>query len=388
MSGSSSEYDPNAKGFSYRCDQCGAQMQFDGARGALLCGMCGATKAAPQAAAVGGAAAGAAPPDMGQVQEIPIDQGLVMSKSHGLGTETKSARCDECGAVVQFTPGVTATRCSFCDSPKVLEQASQGNSLTPESLIPFGLNADQARAAFGKWLKGLWFRPGDLTSSSKIKELKGVYVPYWTFDCRAQSWWNADSGYYYYVEEPYTAIENGRKVMRTKRVRHTRWQPSSGHRDDVWDDKLICASKGLPENLVKQVSNFKTADLVPYQPSYLAGWSAEAYAIDLHSGWKTAQAEIFSAQVDRCKKDVPGDTQRDLRVNTRLSQVTFKHVLLPVWIAAFRYNDKPFRFLVNGQTGKVSGKAPYSVFKIVLFIAVIAAIIATIVVLATRASSN
>ncbi len=385
MSGSSSEYDPNATGFSYRCDQCGAQMQFDPARGMLACAMCGATKAAPQASAVGGAAAGA---EVGQVQEIRLDQGLIMSKSKGLGTETVSARCDECGAVVQFTPGVTATRCTFCDSPKVLAQQSQGTSLTPESLIPFGLDAKAAQAAFGKWLKGLWFRPGDLTSESKIKELKGVYVPYWTFDARAHSNWNADAGYYYYVEEEYWATENGKKVRRTKRVKHTRWEPAWGQRSDFFDDKLICASKGLPANLVKQVSNFSTKELVPYQPSFLAGWSAEAYAIDLELAWKTAQAEMFSEQTDRCRKDVPGDTQRNLRVNTRLSEQTFKHVLLPVWIAAFRYNDKPYRFLVNGQTGKVSGKAPYSAFKIILFIAVILAIIAGIVILVQRSKGN
>ena len=170
----------------------------------------------------------------------------------------------------------------------------------------------------------------------------------------------------------------------SRQVQKVRWEPAWGSRTDHFDDVLVCASRGLPEDLARKLKTFDTVALRPYDPSFLAGWKAEEYAVDLNDGWKLAVAEMESTQEQRCRRDVPGDTQRFLNVVNRFYDETFKHVLLPIWISAYRYNDKVYRFLVNGQTGEVTGKAPVSVFKIILFILVIAAIIATIVILATR----
>jgi hypothetical protein len=287
--------------------------------------------------------------------------------------------------VVEFPDGVTATKCSFCDSPSVLAQEARSDHYVPESLVPFGVARDQAVGAFKKWLGGLWFRPGDLKEKANVSELRGVYVPYWTFDCSVTSRWSADAGYHYYDEEHYTVTENGRSVTKTRRVQRTRWQPASGQRHDTYDDWLVCASRGLPADLAAGVSKFETGALVTYAPQYLQGYSAESYQIELRDAWRSAQQDIGAQQVQRCKRDVPGDTQRNLRATHQYSNARFKHVLLPIWIAAFRYNDKVYRFLVNGQTGRVVGKAPYSAGKILLLVGIIAAVIAGIVILATRA---
>ena len=105
------------------------------------------------------------------------------------------------------------------------------------------------------------------------------------------------------------------------------------------------------------------------------GFSAESYAVELQPAWSRAQNDMATIQERRCSDDVPGDTQRFLRVSNTFGDTTFKHVLLPVWIAAFRYNGKVYRFLVNGQTGKVSGNAPYSVLKITLFVLMCVALV-------------
>ena len=123
----------------------------------------------------------------------------------------------------------------------------------------------------------------------------------------------------------------------------------------------------MPRDLADKFSTFDTTQLVPYSPGFLAGWRAEEYAVDLEGGFVFARGKMEHEQENRCGKDVPGDTKRNLRVDNTFSAITFKHVLLPVWIAAYRYNNQIYRFLVNGQTGEVVGKAPWSWIKIALF---------------------
>lgn len=355
------------------CDNCGGALGWDAEAGQLKCGSCGALREVPE---------DAHHPEQGYIVEHDLEANLARTKPRGrLGAGAKQVKCNECAAVVELPDGVVATKCSFCDSPAVLASEARTDHYAPESLVPFGVDRDRSVASFKKWLGGLWFRPGDLRDKANVSELRGVYVQYWTFDAEVTSRWTADAGYHYYVEESYTAQENGKSVRKTRRVQKTRWQPAHGSRHDVYDDLLVCASKGLPADLALQVSQFETGALVAYAPHYLTGFSAESYQLELAGGWRVAQERIAQAQVGRCKKDVPGDTQRNLRATHQYRNATFKHVLLPVWVAAFRYNGEVYRFLVNGQTGKVAGKAPYSVTKIVLFVAAVVAAIVAIVVL-------
>lgn len=182
--------------------------------------------------------------------------------------------------------------------------------------------------------------------------------------------------------ETYTDTDaQGNEVTRTREVRHTRWEPAWGSRTDAYDDLLVCASRGLPGDLARRLSTFDTRGLEPYSPAFLAGWKAEEYAIDLNEAWRQAVARMESIQQERCAGDVPGDTHRFLSVSNRFSDETFKHVLLPVWISAFRYGNRIFRFLVNGQTGEVVGKAPWSVLKLALLITALVAAVVLVIVL-------
>jgi hypothetical protein len=220
---------------------------------------------------------------------------------------------------------------------------------------------------------------------AQVQEMGGVYVPFWTFDAMVHSNWTADAGYYYYETEHYTDSNGNRQ---TRQVQRTRWQRAHGSRNDFFDDTLVCASKGLPEVLVTKFTTFDTKQLVPYQPQYLAGWRAEVYAVELLDGWVIAQRIMGNTQRTRCSSDVPGDTQRDLHVNNSFSRETFKHVLLPIWIAAYRYKGKPYQFLVNGQTGEVVGKAPWSLGKIALLVLVILAAIGAAVFFADQQNTS
>jgi hypothetical protein len=240
-------------------------------------------------------------------------------------------------------------------------------------VLPFRVDREAAAVAFSSWLGGLWLRPSNLKKLASVSEMTGMYVPYWVFDANVHSDWTALAGYYYYVEETYTTTDDrGRSVQRRRRVQKVRWEPAWGSRDDSYDELLVCGSRGLPADLTQKLEPFDTKALRRYDPSFLAGWRAEEYSVDLNAAWKLGVERMAQSQRARCSGDVPGDTQRALNVANRFSDEKFKHVLLPIWISVYRYQGKPFRFLVNGQTGEVTGHAPWSVLKITLLCVVLA----------------
>lgn len=367
---------PNSDAQKFPCAQCGApEMHFDAPSQQMLCQYCGHRAAVPQHSAQ-------------QMQQAVVEQDLetgMAQAARGLGVETRSIKCNTCGATVSFTGQSTSQACDFCGSPHVLEQESNRNLIRPASLVPFQLESNAAQQKFKDWLGGLWFRPGDLKSRASVGAINGVYVPYWTFDAWVSSSWSAESGTYYYVDETYTDA-NGKKA--TRKARKTKWSPAHGQRQDHYDDVLVPASRGLPEGIAEEMKTFDTSRLVPYESSYLAGWRAEEYGVEIAPAWTKASQIMANAQRSKCAGDVPGDTHRNLDVNNAYSNKTFKHVLLPLFIASYMYNQKTYRFLVNGQTGEVRGKAPYSVIKIVLFVLMILAIIGTIVGVVTMLNAS
>jgi len=134
----------------------------------------------------------------------------------------------------------------------------------------------------------------------------------------------------------------------------------------------------LGAGLVRGIEPFDLTALVPYRAEFLSGWSAEEYTVDPHRGWDLAQERLRDRERSACSGELDGDEQRNLEVETQFSQVRWKHLLLPVFIASYRYGDKCYRFLINGQSGKVSGEAPLSWWKIgglILGIAIVAALI-------------
>ncbi len=342
------------------CEECGAPVYWKPALQGLGCEHCGAVRKVPRLP--------------GQILERPMAAGrqmLASAPTQGTGLQTKAMRCDNCGArVVQRE---VAKHCAFCGSAHVLPDSEHRSAIRPESLIPLMLPREQVAVAFQKWLGKLWFRPNALKQLSVFDAI-GLYVPSWTFDAHARSSWTAQAGYYYYVTQTYTVTVNGKRQTRTRQVRKVRWKNASGNRADTFDDLQVMASKGVDRELAIKLGSYDTSALVPYRPEYLVGWEAEEYAIDLENGWLLGEQDMRRTQESRCSSDVPGDTQRNLRVDTQLSEVRWKHVLLPLWSLTFRFAGKPYAVLINGQSGRIVGRAPYSWVKILLVVlAVLAA---------------
>jgi hypothetical protein len=349
----------------FPCKKCGAGLNFEPGQQVLECAYCGHKEAVPVTPQA--------------IQEYDLDDALLrLPRTEGWGTERRALQCEHCGATTTFGAGQVAGQCAFCGSSKVVERSSSAHLIRPESLVPFAVERNQAVALFRRWISRGWFRPNNLKDAGQLARISGAYLPFWTYDAVTSAHWTADAGYYYYVTETYEDTDaHGNKVTCTRQVQHTRWQPCSGSRQDVFDDELVCASRGLPPDLIEGICPFDLDHLVPYEAGFLSGFVAEEYQIDLAEGWATAKSRIQAEVYGRCSGDVPGDTQRNLQVNTAFSQMTYKHLLLPVWVAAYLYNNRTYRFLVNGQNGRTSGEAPVSWWKVsglMLLIALIALI--------------
>ncbi|HZY46151.1 MAG TPA: zinc ribbon domain-containing protein [Anaerolineae bacterium] len=360
----------------YTCPQCASKMSFDAKSGLLACPSCGHKMPVPSATDA--------------VQEHDLMQALqnTVGKSTGYGTEMKSINCQNCGATTNVQPNVTSTTCPFCGSNQIIEQKPDPNMIQPESVVPFAVDESRANMLFRTWLSKGFFQPGDLKQLGGGQKLRGVYLPFWTFDAHAESDWWAESGTYYYETEWVTVTRDGKTVREQRQVQKTRWWPSSGHHADNYDDVLVYATKSIDVRILQKVYPYDTAKLLNYKPEFLSGWAAESYQINLADGWNIGKGNINSEEYSKSDRQVPGDTHRNLRVNTSLSNLTYKHVLLPVWVASYRYNSKTFQFMINGQNGKVQGDKPISWIKVAIVVVIVLAIIGAIVYFVARSKSE
>ncbi len=361
----------------FPCPQCGAELDFDAEQGLLACAYCGHTSMVPVTEEA--------------IREHDLEAALQemveAPQEMGYGDNKRSIKCESCGAVNTVDATVVSTECAFCGSNQVVPQEEVAQVVKPESLLPFQVDQAEAQELFRAWLGRGFFRPNPVKAIAKDARAKiqGVYLPFWTFDAYTSSWWTAEAGYYYTVTESHwTRNAEGERVRETREVRKVRWEPASGFLTMPFDDVLVPASQSVERAMVQRIYPFDTQALVPYDPGFLSGWGAEAYTVDLTEAWETGQ-EIMENQVEAaCAQRVPGDTHRNLRVNTAFSNMTYKHVLFPVWIASYRYRDKVYHFLVNGQTGEVQGQAPVSWIKVTLVVLVVVAIIVAIVLLVSQ----
>jgi predicted RNA-binding Zn-ribbon protein involved in translation (DUF1610 family) len=352
------------------CDSCGADLRFAPGQTQLVCNHCGHVQSI---AAEGPWSQSRA------LAELDLQQGLRNDLPGTMMEEVRATTCPGCGALVEFDGAVHATECPFCATPVVSETGSH-RMIKPQALIPFVLSEPEARSAMTGWLGRLWFAPSGLVDyARKGRAMTGMYVPCWTFDAETRSRYRGQRGNHYFETRSITMQVNGRAEQRQQQVRHTRWSPASGQVARRFDDVLVVASSSLPQLLGNELKPWDLNALVAYKPDFLAGFRAEGYTVPLADGYIVARARMAGVIQMDVRRDIGGDEQRIDAVETTHSNETFRHILLPIWIAAYKFNGKSYRLLVNGQTGKVQGERPWSVWKILLACLVVAAIIGALV---------
>ena len=357
----------------FSCPACGAEARWDPAKKSLVCPFCGTTSPAQIELSPTGEEVIREHDLVAALRGIPDDR-------RGWDGQKTSVRCQSCQAISVFDAERVGQRCDFCGSTALVPYEEMKQAFRPESLLPMRLSEAQVRENIRRWYRTRWFAPNKLKTAALTDTVKGIYIPYWTFDAQAHADWTAESGYHYWVDESYTDAQGKRQ---TRRVQHTRWVPSSGALDHFFDDELIPASRGVDSTLLRRVEPFPTKELTPYRAGFLAGWVVERYQIDLVAAAIQAQKKMDEKLYGLCAAEVPGDTHRNLQVDADYNEQTFKHILAPLWLLTYRYGAQNFQVVINGYTGTMAGQYPKSWIKITL--AVLAVLLTIgIVVLSTH----
>lgn len=339
----------------FPCPQCGADYRFAPAEGKLICDHCGHSED------ISGAV-----PRTGAISELDFRKAIENQLPDQETEETRVATCPNCAAQITFDGATHATECPFCATPVVADTGTH-RQIKPRGVLPFALDEATARTAMSAWLGRLWFAPNGLKDyARKGRRMQGIYVPYWTFDADTKSSYSGERGTVYY--ETQTVMRDGKRVQ--QRVAKVRWQAVSGRVARWFDDVLVLASKSLPKRYTDALEPWDLSALEPYRPEFLAGFRAEGYSVPLEDGFNEARSHMDQVIARDVRFDIGGDRQRIHDIQTRISAVTFKHVLLPVWLAAYKYRGQTYRFVVNGRTGRVQGERPYSAIKITIAVVI------------------
>ena len=292
------------------------------------------------------------------------------------GAERFELKCQSCQAISVFVNAQVADRCSFCGSPAIVSHEAMRDAITPQSVLPFKHDHTQVRDILRAWYGKRWFAPSRLKKAAATDTLKGIYLPYWTFDARAFSRWQAEAGHYYYTTEQVRGTD-GR--IETRQVQHVRWVPAMGELEHFFDDELVPGTVGIHPKLLRRIEPFPTTtDLKAYSPDFVRGWTVERYQVDLREATTQGRRQMQHEMEAMCARMVPGNTYRNLMVDTQFTGCTFKHVLVPVWLVRYTYGHRVFQVVVNGYTGRVAGERPYSWMKIAFAVLAVVLLLAAL----------
>jgi predicted RNA-binding Zn-ribbon protein involved in translation (DUF1610 family) len=345
------------KEYSFPCKKCGAKLKFSPSDGKLKCQHCGELSDIQRS--------------FKNLIELDYYETLNKLKKYALSPiKIKSTKCNSCAATFKIDDNIHSSICPYCGNA-IVKKTELYKPIKPQALLPFKLTQRDARDVFKKWLKNLWFAPNKLKEyGANIESFTAIYTPYWTYDTQTASRYEGRRGDYYYVMERVTVERNGRMVVENREVRRTRWSYTSGNLNRSFNDVLIVAS-----NLLKhKLSNWDLVNLVDYDEAYLSGFDSEIYSIELDVGFEHAKKIIESEIRNNVRRQIGGDEQQIISLNSQYNNITYKHILLPIYASAFKYNNKVYSYSINARTGEINGERPYSTIKIAL---------ATIAILAT-----
>jgi DNA-directed RNA polymerase subunit RPC12/RpoP len=316
----------------YQCPKCGGHLAFDASKQELICQYCGYIQTTKKRLA----------PD---AAEQAIDWVLPTTRAHRWAEAQQRVACEACGAITLLPSGQTADRCPYCGSNRFVRSAEAAELVDPQVVALFRTDAQQVAKKVKEWFgKGLTV-PDDLIDRAGALQLKPAYYPFWTFDGTLEIPWTCE-------------VNEGTN-------KYPRWVPRNGTEFELFDDVVVPGLRSMPETELSGVEPFNLKDLVEFSPDYMAGWVSLTYDYPLSDASLRAREKVIKKFNRFMYANIePGREKRNLRTGGgKWSGMTFKHVLLPLWIGAYHYQDKLYRVLVNGQTGKVGGSKPTDTVK-------------------------
>ena len=339
----------------HACAACGAQAEWNPSKQLLVCPFCGTS------------APFTVDKESGALVENDLAKALrdLPDEARGWLTEKRTVQCQSCKAVSVFDPERVGQNCQFCGSPSLVDYTEIKAPIRPQALLAFKFAESQVREQIRRWYASKWLAPGKLKSRALVDRVRGVYIPYWTFDAQAACPWEAEAGHYYYTTESY---RDNQGRSQTRQVQHVRWEPASGRVDHFFDDEPVPGTQGVSHVLLRQIEPFATAELVPYDTAFLSGFIVEHYQVVLLQAAQASQDSMTEKLRQMCAAQIPGDTYRNLEIHPTFSAQTFKHILVPVWLLSYLYGTRTFQVVVNGYDGRMAGQYPKSPWKIALLV--------------------
>ncbi|MDR1861037.1 MAG: hypothetical protein LBR06_08990 [Bacteroidales bacterium] len=341
-----------------KCPSCGGYVVYSPEEEKLLCEYCGAKIALDMTPSA--------------VHENDLNECLEQPELYAAAEDyIPEVTCAQCGASTTFPENTTSFSCAFCGTPIVLKNSAVRRAWKPEYILPFKIGRKVCNGLFRKWVSSLWFAPTGFAKNLAAEErMKGVYLPYWTYDANTVTRYTGQRG----MSRTVMRTVNGRKETQIV----TDWYPASGTISHAFDDVLTPASDSLPRNVSRVLTKWDRENYVAYSDQFVRGFLTELYRRDFKACYPSAKAQMEDHITAVVRADIGGNQQRIFSQNTTFSAVKFKHILLPLWISAYRYNNKTYVFAINGRTGQVAGQRPWSVWKIALLVIAVLAILIAI----------
>ena len=359
----------------FPCPRCGADLEYHIGHLALRCSHCDFQRKIdldPEAR-VEEQSYQQALDRLREIKQRRIEQA---SQKPGQDGGREIVKCEGCSAEILFDESITATECAYCGTPIQRDRVHTDSDRIPvDGVLPFAVDKKQAQRNLSMWLKSLWFAPTEFVKRGLKGRFQGVYLPFYTFDSLTFSRYQGQRG------DHYTKTVGSGKNKRT--VTKTRWRRVSGKFQRFFDDVLTMASRSASDPLLVELEPWPLERLKPFMPEFLAGFQARTYDMPLEQGFDMAHQRMKTELERETRRHIGGDVQRISHLESRFDAVTYKHILLPMWLMSYSYRGKTFRIIINATTGSVHGGRPWSIVKIVL--AVLAALLVLAVVLLIRA---
>lgn len=255
-------------------------------------------------------------------------------------------QCDACGGSVVYDAGHEAARCLFCGSVAVRPDELGEPIPTPEVAIPFEVSEHRATAAFRRWATSSWWYPKELRDL-KI-ELSALMLPAWRFDGEVETHWAG-------------LVSAATKSGKRPRSGVAHWRART----------MVPASVGLTE--------VELHALQPFDERLARAFSDEEQGVpyEVPALSETGARPVAHARLDaeHLREIASREGLKRCRGSSCIEFSAGRLLMLPIFVGSFRYRDLPWRFVINAQTGAITGKPPLDRLKITL-VALLAAVVA------------
>ncbi len=331
-----------SKKLNSKCSSCGFSYVFNPETQTLYCNQCGSTKSIQNSET--------------SVKKEYNPKSKVLKNSNA----SMVYECENCGAKSNINEDKVSGVCPYCGSTN-LHSLAEAVEFEPDAVVPFKISKQMALAKYKQWIKTRKFVPNKLKSNAKINKMEGVYFPCWDFDFNVNSTIKG-VGINTHTNVTYSSGPNGTKIAHhnTYTTRH----PFSGTQFDVFKDYLIAGNNQISQSEILELGNYGIETLKVYSPEYLLGFLSSGFDIDVHKAFDVAKVNAKNEVEQTAKLKYNYDSYEYFNVSSLFNSIMWRYIYLPVWVCNFKYQNKKYRFLVNGYNGYVTGKVPRSGWKI------------------------